>query len=162
MPRRYPSASSIRPASTTERRVGATKHRVKLRIALVTLAVLVAGLVLLWPRDGGLRAGERALARAERASGVITPAQLTDEPFDRLVVVHGSSTAEQVRDAVGFDWDRAADEAWHCCEALPIWVFLRGEEVVAYFRATLDLEHVRPATYRPDAKLMLGRTYVRS
>ncbi|WP_147447724.1 hypothetical protein [Solirubrobacter pauli] len=138
----------------------------KLRVALVTLAVLVAGLVLLWPRDADVRAGEKALARAEQAievhSGVVTPAQLTDEPIDRLVVVHGSNTAEQVRDAVGFDWDRADDEAWHCCEALPIWVFVRGEEVVAYFRAPLELEDVRPATYRPDAKLVLGRTYVRS
>jgi len=142
---------------------------VKLRVALVVLALLVAGVVARWPRDSDVRAGQAALARAERAADahrrVVTPAELTDVQFDRLVVVHGTNTGEQVRKALGIDWKRADDEADRCCEPPPIWAFMRGDEVVAYFRPSEAMgygDDVRPGRYRPDAKLPIGRTYVRS
>lgn len=131
----------------------------KLRLLLIAVAALAGGIFALWARNADVRAGETALARVERAArthAVVTPAELTDEPFDRLVVVHGTNTAAQVRAALGIDWDRADDEAWHCCEPLPLWVFVRDDDVVAYFRSTLDLERVRPGRYRPDARLRIG------
>lgn len=142
---------------------------VPLRIALAVVIVLAAGIAVLWPRNADIRAGQAALARAERAADaqkrVVTPAELTDTAFDRLVVVHGTDTPDEIRAALGIDWDRADDEAYHCCEPPPIWAFMRGDEVVAYFRPSEDMGYggdVRPGRYPPDAKLPIGRTYVRS
>ncbi|MDA0179694.1 hypothetical protein OJ997_05270 [Solirubrobacter phytolaccae] len=137
-----------------------------LRIVLIVLALAVVGTAL-WPGGGDVTAGEEALARAEtlaQQGRSLTPAALTDASFDRFVVLSGHDTADEIRQTLGFDWKRAEQLGYHCCDPAPLWVFVEADEVVAFFRASPELSYgdgVRPGSYRPDAALSLDRTYVR-
>lgn len=133
----------------------------QLRVTLAALLV-IASAVVLWPRDDSdIRAGADALARAEQAAREhrsATPAELTDVPFDRLVVAHGLSTADELRQAVGLDWDRAEELEYHCCEPAPIWAFVDDDAVVAYFRPSSEIgygDEVRPGSYGRNERLTL-------
>ncbi len=130
------------------------------RIVLASLLALAA-IVTLWPRNGDIRAGDEALVRAEQAArehGSTTPAALTNVPFDRLVVVSGGADADEIRIAVGTDWRRAGELEYHCCDPAPIWAFVDGAEVVAFFRPSFEIgygDEVRPGTYGRNERLTL-------
>jgi hypothetical protein len=134
------------------------------RVVLGVLAALlaIAGLGVVWPRDGDARAGREALARAEQAARSgrsITAAELTDMPFSRLVVVRGTAGAEEIRLTVGTDWGRAGELAFHCCDPAPLWVFVNDDEVVAFFRASSEMGYgdgVALRSYRPSELLSLS------
>lgn len=125
-------------------------------------ALIVLTWVVLWQRDGDVRAGHEALARAERAargSRSITAAELTDVPFSRLVVIRGTASANEIRLAVGTDWGRADELAFHCCDPARIWAFLNGDRVVAFFRASWEMgygDDVAAGSYRPTERLSLS------
>jgi hypothetical protein len=131
-------------------------------LGVVAALLALAGLGVLWQRDGDARAGHEALARAEqaaRSSRTITAAQLTDMPFSRLVVVPGTAGADDIRRAAGTDWGRADELAYHCCDPAPIWVFVNDDEVVAFFRASWEMgygDNVPDGTYRPSERLSLS------
>jgi hypothetical protein len=130
-------------------------------LALGALAALLAlvGLGVLWQRGSDDRAGQEALRRTEQAarSGrTITAAELTDKPFDRLVVVPGTAKADQIRRAVGTDWRRSDELGYHCCDPAAIWAFVDDDDVVAFFRASAEMSYgdqIRAGTYGPSARL---------
>jgi hypothetical protein len=136
-------------------------HRgLALGVVAALLALVVFG--VLWQRDSDQRAGQDALRRTEqvaRSGRAVTAAELTDKPFDRLVVVSGLADADEIRRAVGTDWRRADELGYHCCEPAPIWVFVDDDEVVAFFRASSGMsygEHVPDGSYEPNARLALS------
>jgi hypothetical protein len=61
--------------------------------------------------------------------------------------------------ALGFEWRRADDEGYECCDPAPLWMFVRDDEVVAYLRPSLEAgygECVKSGrTYRPASTLPL-------
>jgi hypothetical protein len=61
--------------------------------------------------------------------------------------------------ALGFEWRRADDEGYACCDPAPLWMFVRYDEVVAYLRPSLEAgygECVKSGrTYRPASTLPL-------
>ena len=132
-------------------------------VAVLALGLLAWGGLSWWGDDDDKRAGGAALQRAERAaqSGqrVMTPKELLNRPFDRLVVIQGTASAEDIREAIGSDWKRADDLAYHCCDPGPIWAFVKSDEVVAYFRPSFAMfygDGVRAAQYQPNARLELA------
>jgi hypothetical protein len=136
-------------------------HRRGLALGAVAALLALVGLGVIWQRGSDDRAGQEALRRTEqvaRSGRTIAAAELTDEPFDRLVVMDGTATADEIRRAVGTDWRRADELAYHCCDPPPIWAFVDDDEVVAFFRASSSMaygDHVAAGSYRPSARLSL-------
>jgi hypothetical protein len=134
-------------------------------VALGVVAALLALASLgVWQRGGDARAGRDALAGAERvarSSRTVTAAELTEKPFNQLVVVSGTADADDIRRAVGTNWRHADELAFHCCDPAPIWVFVNDDdEVVAFFRASEEMgygDDVPPGTYLPSERLTLRR-----
>jgi hypothetical protein len=80
-------------------------------------------------------------------------------PFSRLVVGRGTAGADEIRRALGTDWRRADELAFHSCDPAPIWVFVDDDEVVAFFRASLEMEYgdaVPAGSYRSHERLSLS------
>jgi hypothetical protein len=99
-------------------------------------------------------------SKSTRSGQTIAVAELMNRPFDRLVVVPGTATANELRRAVGTDWRRADQLAYHCCDPAPIRAFVDDREVVAFFRASINMDYgdqVAPGTYRPSERLSLVR-----
>jgi hypothetical protein len=128
----------------------------------VVVALLALAGLGVWQRGGDARAGRDALAAAERvtrSSHAVTAAELTEKPFSRLVVVSGTADADAIRRAVGTNWRRADELAFHCCDPAHIWVFVDDDDkVVAFFRASEEMgygDDVPPGTYLPSERLTL-------
>lgn len=133
-------------------------------VTVLLLAALVGGGALYWhhAREADRRRGkdvQEALSRTVQHKLVATPRELADFDFDRLVVVYGTASEADIDRALGFDWRRAEDQAYECCDPAPLWMFVRGDEVVAFLRPGIDVSYgdcVRAGrSYRPDARLRL-------
>jgi len=131
-------------------------------------AVLAAALggVLVWrySRDADERRGEDVAERVEaavRAGRSVQADALADFDFDRLVVAYGFDSAEDIEGRLGFAWRRADDEAYEGGDPAPLWLFVNGDEVVAYFRPSREASYgdcvPLGRTYRPTSTLPLER-----
>ncbi len=131
----------------------------RLVLGAVAALVALAAVGVAWQRGADERAGEDALRRAEdaaRTGRTITAADLLDRPFDRFVVMPGTATEGEIRSAVGSDWRRAAELAYHCCDPAPIWAFVDDGEVVAFFRPSMPMSYgdrMAAGEYRPSARV---------
>jgi hypothetical protein len=133
-------------------------------VALGLVLVLALGGMLFWHyrRDADKRRGDDAgerLTEAARKGRSVGVDALADFQFDRLVVVYGTESAEDIDDALGFEWRRSDDEGYECCDPAPLWLFVNGDEVVAYLRPSRAASYgdcvPSGRTYRPAARLTL-------
>ena len=138
------------------------RPRRRLAVGAVVTLVALGGFGGLWHRSGDERAGQEALRRAEHAAAAgraVAFAELLDTHFDRLVVVRGTAGADDIRGAVGADWRRADELAYHCCDPAPIWAFVDDDQVVAFFRPSFEMSYgdqVRPGSYGPNERVSLS------
>jgi hypothetical protein len=123
-------------------------------LVLIFIAAVAGALFWRYSRDADKRRGQDVSERLDRAvqrGQSVRAEALADFEFDRLVVAYGRNSAKDIKAALGFDWRRADDEGYHCCDPPPLWMFVEGDEVVAYFRPSLH------AGYGSCVKS--GRTY---
>ena len=90
-----------------------------------------------YSRQADTRRGEdvqKRLDEALDAGATVKADTLADFDFDRLVVFYGVDTPNTINNRLGFDWRRSDDLGYECCDPPPLWVFVEGDEVVAYLR----------------------------
>jgi hypothetical protein len=108
-------------------------------VALIVALTLGLGGAFVWrySRDADQRRGQEVQARLDRAikaGAKVRAESLTDFSFDRLVVAYGTETADKIDKQLGFEWRRSKDLGYECCEPGSLWIFVKGDEVVAYLR----------------------------
>lgn len=99
------------------------------------------------------------LTEAVREGRSVRVDALADFEFDRLVLAYGFDSAEDIERRVGFEWRRSDDESYEGGDPAPLWLFVEGDEVVAYFRPSLAASYgncvALGRTYRPGSRLPL-------
>ncbi len=135
-------------------------------VAVGIVLSLALGGLLFWRygRGADQRKGEdvaERLTEAVQQERSVRVDALADFEFDRLVVAYGFDSAEDIDQTLGFEWRRSDDEGYEGGDPAPLWLFVEGEEVVAYFRPSLAASYgdcvAVGRTYNPASRLPLQR-----